>query len=425
MRAIPSSPAPRTRRPDWKPEARVVLITRLFGGGARTREVDKVSWLRSSAVKSALRAWWRAAHAHEFQSLEALHERESELFGASATFDSKGRIHGGPGALKVTTQSHLGPAPVDYKEPLGNPLNYALFPAQPMGQPAAKVAPASDQTWAIIKLMSDDSDPTIREIFLDSLRLWLTLGGAGARSRRGAGALAAGTREEAKKLGLPETLQSLETFLRQHCKNQAMSPALDGVFCLARTRKIFIGPLQATGEEAQKRLLSILKDARQDRPHPAPTVWGRSRWPEADAIRLKTGPSRPWRHAPDPANAGLYPRSVLGLPIVVHFKTPPAEPDVHHILGALPDNTKLERYSSPILLRPVRVWEGNTAKYVPVAVFTDCTLPASARPLVTTEPTAPLNSADVVRGFAMLNHADQTLHRIENAFATAPGFHSL
>jgi len=400
-----------------------VLITRLFGGGARAREVDKVSWLRSSAVKSALRAWWRAAQAHEFQSLEALHERESALFGASATFDSTGKIQGGPGALKVTTQSHLGPAPVDYKEPLSNPLNYALFPAQPMGQAAAKVAPASDQTWADIQLSSSTADLEIRKILLDSLRLWLTLGGAGARSRRGAGALAAATREEAKKLGLPETLQGLETFLRQHCQRQSVQPSLNGVFCLARTRKIFIGPLLATGEEAQKRLLSLLKDARQDRPHPTPTTWGRSRWPEADAIRLKTG--RTWHHAPNRANAGLYPRSVLGLPIVVHFKTPPAEPGDHHILGALPDDTKLERYSSPILLRPVRVWQGDTAKYVPVAVFTDCTLPATARPLVTLKPEAPLNSADVVSSFAMQSHADLTLQRIENVFAHAKEFYVL
>jgi hypothetical protein len=190
-----------------------------------------------------------------------------------------------------------------------------------------------------------------------------------------------------------------------------------------------VGPLQASGEEAQKRLLSVLKDARQDRPHPSPMVWGRSRWPEADAIRIKAGPPhRTWHHAPVLANAGLYPRSVLGLPIVIHFKTPPVEPNEHQILGALPSNhgwTKLERYSSPILVRPVRVWAGNGVQYVPVAIFTDCTLPAAARPLVTTDPGGELDPADVVSSFGMLSQANLTLQRIENAFANAPGFHSL
>jgi CRISPR/Cas system CMR-associated protein Cmr1 (group 7 of RAMP superfamily) len=404
-----------------------VLITRLFGGGARAREIDEISWLRPSAAKSALRFWWRAAHAQEFSSLETLRERESFLFGAPATFDSAGRIHGGPGALEVTTQSHLGPPPVDYDEPLVSSLNYALFPAQPMGQPAAKVAPASDQTRADLKLRFALDDPSIHQVFLASLRLWLTLGGAGARSRRGAGALAVGTREEAKKLGLPQSRQELEAFLAEHCRPRPVPQSLDGVFCLARTRKVFVGPGEVSGEKAQKRLLSALKEARQDRPHPSAMIWGRSRWPEADAIRLQADPRRNWHHAPNPANANLYPRSVLGLPIVIHFKTPPAEPGDHHVLGALPDGRdwrKVERYSSPVLLRPVRVWEGNRTMYVPVAVFTDCTLPATARPLITRDPTANLNSAAVVASFEMLNEADETLRRIENVFETQ-GFHFL
>ena len=429
MRAAPlAAPALRKRKDDRTQEARVVLITRLFGGGARAREIDKVSWLRPSAAKSALRFWWRAAHAHEFTSLITLRERESFLFGAPATFDSARRIHGGPGALEVTTQSHLGPEPVAYAEPPSNSLNYAFFPAQPMNQPAAKVAPAADQTWADLKLRFVLDDPSVPQVFLASLRLWLTLGGAGARSRRGAGALAASTREEAKKLGLPESRQELEAFLAEHCRPQPVPQSLDGVFCLARTRKVFVGPSEPSGEKAQKQLLSALKEARQDRPHPAAMVWGRSRWPEADAIRLKADPRRSWHHAPNPANANLYPRSVLGLPIVVHFITPPAEPGDHHVLGALPDGQdwrKVERYSSPILLRPVRVWEGDRTMYVPVAVFTDCTLPATARPLVTRDPTASLKSADVVTSFRLLNEADKTLRRIENVFAQTQGFHSL
>jgi CRISPR-associated protein Cmr1 len=430
MRTPPvSSPASTTRQPGWNCEARVVLITRLFGGGAKTREIDKVSWLRSSAAKSALRAWWRAAHAHEFPSLETLRKKEEELFGASGTFDAAGRRQGGPGALEVVTDSRMAVAPVSFHEALSNPLNYALFPAQGMGQPAAKVAPASDQTWAAIKLTSRSSDVAIHGLLLESLRLWLTLGGVGARTRRGVGAVAAANREEAQKLGLPETVKELEVFLRSHCRSQTVPKPLAEVFCLARTRRIFLGPLQATGEEAQKKLLSILRKARQDRPQPPQNQWGRSRWPEADAIRLKFDPQRQWHHSPESANAKQYPRAALGLPIVIHYKdSPPREPKEHHVLGALPGQPrwhKLERYSSPVLLRPVRVWEGDQVRYVPVALFTDCTLPADARPLVTEEPKAEPKSTDIVRSYEISSHADATLRRIEDAFDADPEFRIL
>jgi hypothetical protein len=104
------------------------------------------------------------------------------------------------------------------------------------------------------------------------------------------------------------------------------------------------------------------------------------------------------------------------------------EPAEHQILGALPGKPKwrkLERYSSPVLLRPVRVWEGNQVRYVPVALFTDCTLPADARPLVTAAPTADPAFADIVSSYGIASHADETLRRIEKTFDDDPEFRLL
>lgn len=428
MRSVPPAPADTKRKEAWSCKARVVLITRLFGGGAKTRTVDEISWLRSSAVKSALRAWWRAGHAHEFSSLETLRNREEKLFGASGTFGSDGTLKGGPGALEVTTQSHLAIPPTEYREPLSDPLNYALFPAQGMGQPAAKVAAASDQSSSSITLTSWSDEKAIHGLFLESLGLWLTLGGAGSRTRRGAGAVAAAKSVDARELGLPSSLRELEDFLRTHCKRQQVPGSLDGVFCLARTRRIFLGPTQTSGEEAQRKLLAALRGIRQDRPRPN-GGWGRSRWPEADAIRLKEDPAKSWVHSPSAENAERYPRAALGLPIVVHFKDrAPTEPEEHQILGAQPHEKgwrKIERYSSPVLLRPVCVWEGKQTLYIPVAIFTDCTLPANVRPLVTTKPKGELAPSDVVSRYGILSHADETLLKIESAFEQAPGFRPL
>lgn len=422
MRAKPPFlPAPRERKPEWTCSVQVVLITRLFGGGAKTREIDPLSWLRSSAAKSALRAWWRAGHAHEFSSLADLRAREEALFGASATFDEKGRPQKGPGMLEIVTQSHRGSDLVKYDESPGSVINYGLFPAAPMNQPAAWIVNPSDQMKAVITLISRTGSASDQEALLDGLRLWLTLGGVGARTRRGVGALAVPDLKAARELDLPGTLSELKSFLRQRCQRRAVPSALDGVFCLARTRRIFVGPTQASGEQAQKKLLTLLREARQAR------VSNRSTWPEGDAIRLKAGYS-----AKNADNAEQYPRAALGLPIVVHFKQPqqhrPTEPADHHILAAKPvegEWKKIDRYSSPVLLRPVRVWENGRTVYVPVAIFTESTLPGNFRPLVVTDPRGELNVEDVVTDYNIQQDANATLRRIEVVFEKAPGFQSL
>lgn len=433
MRKPPPIPEPAStaRKDVWSRKARVVLITRLFGGGAKTREIDPISWLRPSAAKSALRSWWRAAHAQDFSSLEALRKREEELFGSSGTFDSKGHRQGGPGALEVTVESKLALPPADYLDSQGSPINYALFPAQKTKKTdPAKIALPSEQTWASIQLTSRSEDTEIQKLLLEALSLWLTLGGAGSRTRRGVGAVALSNPDEAKKLGIPFSLEELEAFLKKHCQSQSVPPALAEVCCLARTRSVFLGPPQESGERAQLKLLDVLRKARQDRLPAKTGKYGLSKWPEADAIRLKSDPKKKWNHLRTADNAGQYPRAALGLPIVMHFKDDwPAEPKEHQILAARPDPKekwkKLERFSSPILLRPVRIWKGKETLYVPVALILGCALPADARPLVTTEPKAPAAEDDVVQSYDISQHAGETLRRIERAFAAEPGFRIL
>jgi hypothetical protein len=114
----------------------------------------------------------------------------------------------------------------------------------------------------------------------------------------------------------------------------------------------------------------------------------------------------------------------------MHFQdNQPVEPPEHQILAARPNGggkwRKLERYSSPVLVRPVRVWEKGSEQYVPVAIFTDCTLPPDVRPLVTVDPKAEPKTSDVVPSFEISRHANETLRRIEAAFEGNPAFHAL
>jgi len=395
MRIPPPPPAPIDFKKIWLKKAQVVLITRLFGGGAKVREIDEISWLRSSAAKSAIRAWWRAGHPHELSTIEDLRTREAELFGSASTYDASGVRRGGPGALEVFVQARTdGTSLHKYNEGPGNPLNVALFPAS-VGEEKATIAKVPNQSFANILMSCGVNDSLIHETLLNSLRLWLTLGGVGSRTRRGAGAVALKSKKEAQALGIPISLDELKAFLYRHCTNQGLDEALTGVFSLTRTQRVFVGPTSMeTGEQAQKRLLEILKKAR-------------SGWYTKDR----------------------YTKAALGLPIQVKFKS--GKLSDYHILAAVPDDAektgwrKLERYASPILLRPVQVWEGDQPIFVPIAIFTDCTLPAAARPLICSSPKNPAREEEVVQGYEISKESASTLQRVIQVFEDASGFSSL
>ena len=211
-----------------------------------------------------------------------------------------------------------------------------------------------------LTLTSPLNEDSAHNAYLESLRLWLTLGGVGARSRRGAGAIGIAKRVEAERLGVPCSLQELTEYLTQVCKRRKVSAALQEIFCLARTRRVLIGRPFQTGEEAQKKLLSMLREARQDRPH-SHKAWGRSVGlrPTRSASRQNPqsldpspGSSECWTVPKSGARSShrrSFPDSAFGTRRSPHS-------------GAIPRGTewkKLDRFASPILLRPVRIWEGS------------------------------------------------------------------
>lgn len=388
---------------------KVELINRLFGGGARARKLDTISWLRPPALKGALRFWWRAANAHTFDSLDRLRAEEERLFGAPAKFGDDGQILGGPGRIEVEVEAASIPG-VSYTEGPGSPLTYAYFPArrQQDGTPAEElghplgVAGGPDQpVVATVRISfrrheargpaaSPEGEAKDQAAVLAALQLWLVLGGAGARTRRGAGGVAPISLEAAIALRLVTTKPGIESLLRTSCRPAQLASELDGVFSLARTMAVFVGKrTHASAEEAQKELLTALKRFRQDRkPGKGGGVPGRSNWPEPDAVRHLDDPTKHWYREPEAPNFGRFPRAALGLPIEMPFKDdPPAEPPkqtIHALLDA-EGTQRIQRYASPVLLRAVRIWEAGPTKpptYLPVAIVTSCTLPDTAHPLV-------------------------------------------
>lgn len=417
-------------------EFEVELITPLLGGGAKPRETDSISWLRSASAKSAIRTWWRIGFAHRFHSPQEMKKREDLLFGARAEYDKTGTVVNGPGMLSVRVKADKIPTK-RYSEPVESALNSAYFPAA-VGKIKAELG-VTKQTAKVAlhfdrRLGCDVAQADIDEIKF-AAKLWLTFGGVGGRTRRSAGALAT-SEATAKDLGLPRTTAELTAFVVDSCRRLPIAAKMDSIFCLARTRNVFVGKEYDDEKEAHKKLLEPLREGRQDRKHPPDWKtgdFGQSRWPEADAIRLKaarTADGSEWSHKPIKTHAGRYPRAALGLPIVVYFMKrddTEREPAKHHIYAAqrgVQSWEKINRYASPILLRVVRVWRDGKAKYVPIAIFTDCTLPQNLRPLVTIGESDSVHPRDVVETYSIRENADRTLSCIEAKYNTQD-FHKI
>ncbi len=444
MRPLPQDPATdlsTQRRADGSQEVEITLISRLFGGGARTRKLDERAWLRSAALKSALRFWWRAGQAHRFPDLATLRGEEARLFGEAARFGPKGAIQGGPGLLSVEVPDAQlqGLGQESYEPVEGEAVNIAYFSAAEQkrkGIDAAKLGVPQKGTKAKLVLhLPVEASEADREQILDALRLWLVLGGVGSRTRRGAGAVAVTKEAAAAALGVPTSLAELKAFLRRW-----LHPPSDelhqhpGLWALAQAQAVLLGRGEGSAEAAHERLLAVLREVRQDRPHPrewkGPKDWGQSRWPEGDALRLRVGVKPGAKHPPRSTNAERYPRATLGLPIVVHFKDEGAggDPADHSISAALPSGggwLRLNRFASPLLLRPVQVWEEGQPRFVPVAWVGPYTLPSDARPLV--EPTAggvpsTVPAKAIATTFDLAAESKSVFDRLIAAFHPSAGF---
>ncbi len=181
------------RIPDLSPDELVVgvsLVTPLLGGGVETRHMDPLSWLRGPSLKGHLRYWWRAAFGYRYHTVEEMWSAEGELFGAVG--------EGKKGALQSRVVLRVEAGSIPGIQFPGNPNDldtYALFPALSSkghggnpSQPPAHIGKPDPPCTATIGLrLRDDLSPDQSQEVIDALALWCLFGGAGSRSRRGAG----------------------------------------------------------------------------------------------------------------------------------------------------------------------------------------------------------------------------------------------
>lgn len=334
-------------------EQKYELITPLFGGGVEPTQADPVTMIRGTAIRGHLRFWWRATRGGRFNGdVREMKKKEAELWGAAS---SPGEPRPSKVQLAIVNISkgneerpfERGRANAGWQE-----LAYAAFPLQEEGRPVVNE----------VKFTLRVSFPLEEKEEVEAaLWAWETFGGIGARTRRGFGALKAGTWP-----GKPNKLETrLKDDLSKHIQTGAwpenvphLTSNLSFVIVTKKENKNRVA--FASASEAWEHLISELKGFRQSRNG----RFGRSKWPEPEQIRRITGQRG---HSVDPTLLGVekFPRAVFGLPIIFHFKNGNEEQPYNSDLDPLQTTLKggpymdgtvqkyRERLASPLILRPI------------------------------------------------------------------------
>lgn len=337
-------------------------ITPLFGGGVTAGEIDPDIPVR--AIGETLRNWWRLLQPAD-QSPQKLFETERSVWGGVSDRQptaSQVRV-----VVRKCSRAELTDAfeyrkkPDDtYKTPplaLPGMNEYALFPARgslysdklDFKEPPKKVARPGIRFELQIEAPGE-----YHKDLMSALRWWASFGGIGARTRRGLGRITIPdlmpvTPEEVERLG----------------------------------GRLILGNAVDDPIEAWNKAVNQLRDFRQGQDIGRDPGPGRSRWPEADAIR-RFAKSPSTRHPPRHPVDKLYPRAAFGLPIDFHF-IDSDDPKKHTLEPSLgdrkdrdddPKDHSLEpssddrfesstRMASPVILGPY--WDGQG--YCPAALL--------------------------------------------------------
>jgi CRISPR-associated protein Cmr1 len=376
-RTVPDAPAVAavgggTRQPLL--DLTIAVVTPLFGGGYETGAADPELPVRAATVRGHLRFWWRACNAHRYASAAALFEDEARLWGQT---HREGLVHA-PSAIDVEVRIlKAGTATpgnytlgelrwVDDRDP--DPRNsypaYALFPFRgerpQRGKPGKAPSPGLLDVEFSLKLFANADVPSRQHSALQSAAEaavwgWVALGGIGARTRRGCGALWCNDERFApiRAMSAAEAV----VWLAGQCSRHAGGDVLDDCppLPLLAGARVALKSGRLNAIAAWREAVNVMKDFRQgdgqqnersgrfDR-------FGRTLWPEADSVRAAAGLDMDRRANVHPAQP-YYPRAELGLPIVFHFKDT-NEPADHTLQVALPRATRM---ASPVILKPLMV----------------------------------------------------------------------
>lgn len=293
-------------------------ITPLYGGGVKAGEVDQELPIRPSGLRGQLRFWWRLLNYNS--DSEALFQAERAIWGGIGKEK--------PVASKVALRLR-GVPKLEWRDlKLADRYNaYALFPARDAEHSVAPLGIEFTMELTLDKALTEAQRQQVKE----AVRWWASFGGVGARTRRGLGAV--------KVAGLlPVKAEEVA--------------AKGGVLGLRRGE-------ERDASRAWNLAVDCLKAFRQGEDigrnpgDPGSKFPGRSRWPEADAIR-RLQRTHASNHKPRHPVTDYYPRAAFGLPIVYKFKDDKRNDPQKSTLEPIGKDVK--RMASPLILRPY--WNG-------------------------------------------------------------------
>ncbi len=323
------------------------LVTPMYGGGVTPGEVDRELPIRATAIRGQLRYWWRLLNRHRPEHLAADGKPDS-----GKLFASEREIWGGLG-----DQGRLAASQVDVRvETPSAPRMTSPKDGSALGKMIVTDSGASVD-WLPCNRRFDFvlalRIATCEESVLQALRMWASFGGMGARRRRGLGALevvdSAGSRLSASKSD------------RDAAKAVLYPMAGDG---FDDYRKAVEAGVQCLIDFRQKAGLArgLGTGARP----------GGSYWPEANAVRKLTGRARPDNiHALGSRTPLLFPRALLGLPIVFQFKLHERQGDPYASTLEVADDgdTRRDRFASPLIFSAWPEVCGTKTMYRPVVLL--------------------------------------------------------
>lgn len=465
MRTVPPLPPGDSNiqpaRPHLEVRLPLTLLTPMIGGGVKALTPDRAVPIRPTAIRGALRWWWRVLNPEP--DLRALREQEAEIFGGvnlPGERDTRAswlsvRVENVANLRKVPAGAHENAGGLPKTLPrwqLARGLDYALFPLQASiderrnwqsagNMPTKEVIDRLDfdlvlridRRWAVEKgktgyAPGPGPDQDAIGKFLTAVQWWLHFGGVGARTRRGFGAVALregrspavtiASKDEGSDTNAKARIdEALSQEWSGRLAGRPMLPALEEGINAPKDRpslfgaRLLLGPTHANAADAHGEEVALLKAFRQapglgrDPGLADPKRPGRSRWPEADLVKSIAN-NRPYKHPqhPNPTGEPLpAPRAAFGLPILIRFKDAldaKADADLVAIPpGDRENNDKTtDRWASPVILRPV-VDKG--AYRGAVLVLSDSAVPArvQVKVLATSAQKKP-GEERPVRGFA-------------------------
>jgi CRISPR-associated protein Cmr1 len=289
------------------------LVSTLYGGGTIAGHPDEITPFRPSSVRGQLRFWWRATRGAACRTWQELRAREAEIWG-----DSERQS---PVRIRVDCPPAMRPKRVPlskYEKDFNR--RYGLFPPYEEKNKNLALERLQEGGGFQLHVSLHQEAANLRDDIEAALWGWLNFGGLGARTRRGAGAL--------------------------YCPQYAgWDPAK--IACDGRPRDwptmsggaVLWGGQPLPWRDCWDELLRFYREFRQDR---TPKGRGRSNWPEADQIRAIS------ERGENPTEG--FPRGMLGLPILFHFKDRWDPPD--HMLNV---DEREGRMASPVILRPFAI----------------------------------------------------------------------